>query len=205
MGYTKKLISNTLPKIKLMERRSQYFFTAFWWNLAKAFLFWEKPSIETFAINTLYPIEGAPIILSWETKRSLWVSIKGAKGIFPPKGSLAIVLKGGERQIQITAYGLATRANASLAFHVNTYEGKNIAQLVMSTPNPQITWREKIADLVEIGEIRIPKFELKLYPTKINNPEIILYLDTRSLNEQFEATRAISTVHGVEEFKHQYK
>jgi hypothetical protein len=185
-----------------MKKRNRYSIPAFLWNLIQALMFWEKPRIGVLEINTLYPIEGAPVILFWETKRSLWVSIKGAKGVFPPKGSLAVVLKAGERQIQVTAYGLATRATSKLAFHVKAYKGKNATQLTMSTPNLHVKKRERITEIFRIGEICTPRFELKFSPTKIRNPEIKLNLDTQAIKAQLEVTREKSR---FEEIKHQYK
>lgn len=80
-------------------------------------------------LNTLFPIEGAPFVFSWETKNALWVKIKGVRKKLPPKGKLRMITKAGKKQITLTAISLINKETMNLIFYVEQYKREPFKQV----------------------------------------------------------------------------
>lgn len=101
----------------------------FLWNFTKSLLFWDRTTVHTMGLNTLFPIEGTPFVFSWEAKNALWVKIKGVRKKLPPKGKLRMTTKAGTKQITLTAVNLINKDTMSFIFCVESYQRKPFKQV----------------------------------------------------------------------------
>lgn len=101
----------------------------FLWNFTKSLLFWERATVHTMELNTLFPIEGTPFVFSWETKNALWVKIKGVRKKLPPKGKLRMIPKEGKKQITLTTVSLINKETMNFIFYVEPYRREPFKQV----------------------------------------------------------------------------
>ena len=154
-------------------KKNRYSLAAFLVNLVKVLLFWDKASVQILELNTLFPIEGTPITLSWHTKHVLWVRIKGVRRILPPNGEINFVAEAGEQRIILNAFSLINQDSCSLVFHVEGYKRQRVLKLEVDSPKRSIGSDGRINRILRLDALRTNKFALMAKPIKMASPKLL--------------------------------